>query len=924
MKKLLLGLVLSGVAVTSLAATKVNAEENFSYKQDFNYTEDVINRNNYNIIAPTDVSKLALVDDVNEDYIRYSYATNDSTGLLRFRGNSSTPLYDDTADTVLKTRFRISSLSSGLNLKTWFGSNTNVGGGTYTWLGFGSDGTVTANPGGGLTVSGITPEVNKWYEFTLVIDNNDGVGTDVYYGYLDGKLIYTKTSNAAHDYIGKFYELQFEVPSNNSEGTIDLDYMYFGEYNGGVATAPAAKTVTVGDQFDLVPSVTPNDSNYDLSIDDSWTPSFDKEDVLTYDTENNKFEAVGPGTVDVTFNFNDPMIEAVKTTVTVEAGAQEILVEGIELKEFENNTITLVKGETYDLNKLFRVTNPAATDKTLDYVKDSSGKYTLEGSTLTAVALGEGNLVVNSHDAGDATLSVKVKVVDGAYIGTPQVGTKFDEAGATATNNGINYQTGSYNNRPYSKVSVVEDDTFGPTYAFEGQAQAASNVLAWIDGSKLTENKNYVLTAYAKLSGNVSGSPRVDLKIDGYKLTENEEGQVGYSYNSLLHEEIRVEMKSNTNPNGLVAEQWCKIEAPLINFDASRVEGLKIELVSWNTANGMTTYVTHPQLVVTDEEAPLKGVEVTCGEVTLSNVEANAPETTLTAAGANAQINTLPVPSVAELGTVTYESTKPEVATVDATGKITAVANGETVIKVTANNSTYYLKVTVAIEKHIESIEIEDENVTLTTDDKTFNVSLTLNPVDYTSTINVVAADPTIVSVSNASIVGGKLYITPLKAGTTTITLTSEDNPEVKLTINVTVTEKATEPEEPENKPCTGITLDKTSVTLNVGDTHTIKATLTPNDTTDKVTYTSSDANVVNVDATGKVTAKAKGTATITVKCGDKEATLTVTVNEAPVTSPDDNSNAGLIWGIVGGVLAAVVIAGVVTFVVLKKKRSNK
>lgn len=922
MKKLLLGLALGGLTLTSLAAANVNAEENFEYKQDFNYKTDAIVISDYNIIAPTDGSKLSLVDDENEDYIRYTMQSTDLTqnSLLRFRGGSASPLYVNENDTVFKTRFRVSSLDSNTSLKTWFATGQNVGGGTYTWLQFRSDGVVTANPGGSLTTSAKV-EANTWYEFTLVIDNNDGLGTDYYYGYLDGELIYSAKSNKAHDYIGNFYELQFETAvdaSATNPRTVDVDYMYFGDYNGGTATAPAAKTVKVSDEFDLMPTVTPNSAEYDLSVNADWTPSFSQEDVLTYNAETKKFTAVGQGTVDVTFNFNDPMIASVKTTVTVEAGEEEIKVEGIELEGFANNTIDLVVGESYDLTKLFKVTNPSATNKVFTY-QASGNNYTLEGNTIKATQVGESSLTVNATDGGGATLTAKVNVVSGTYVGAPTVGTEFASAGATATAGDITYQTGQYSGHTYSKVSVVDDSLYGPTFAFEGSSGAASNVLAWIDDSKLEANKNYVLTVYAKLSGRISGNSRVDLKIDGYTEVTNENGTTGYSYNSIFHKDIMVKSQNFT------ADEWLKIEAPLINFDSARLDGLKIELVSWNTADEMTTYISHPSLVVTNEAATLDGIEATVGDVALVNVEAEAESITLTSVGATSQVNVLPIPTVADLGQVSYESSDEGVATISNTGLITAVDDGETTIKVTTAKGNYYVVVNVAIVRPLESIEVENENVTLTTDDKTFNVTLTLTPVDYTSAITVVAADPTIVNVSNESIVNGKLYISPLKAGTTTITLTSADNPEVKLTITVTVTEASPEEPEPEDKPCTGITLDKTSVTLNVGDTHTIKATLTPADTTDEVTYTSSDTKVASVDANGKVTAVAEGTATITVKCGDKTATLTVTVNAVnPAPSPDDNSNAGLIWGIVGGVIAVAVVAGVVTFVVLKKKRSNK
>ena len=67
--------------------------------------------------------------------------------------------------------------------------------------------------------------------------------------------------------------------------------------------------------------------------------------------------------------------------------------------------------------------------------------------------------------------------------------------------------------------------------------------------------------------------------------------------------------------------------------------------------------------------------------------------------------------------------------------------------------------------------------------------------------------------------------------------------------------------------------------TLTEGESLTLTATVAPEDATDKtVTWSSSDKGVATVDNNGKVTAVAAGTAIITAKAGDKEATCVVTV----------------------------------------------
>jgi len=79
----------------------------------------------------------------------------------------------------------------------------------------------------------------------------------------------------------------------------------------------------------------------------------------------------------------------------------------------------------------------------------------------------------------------------------------------------------------------------------------------------------------------------------------------------------------------------------------------------------------------------------------------------------------------------------------------------------------------------------------------------------------------------------------------------------------------------------TGITLSQAEATLTEGESLTLTATVAPDNATDKaVTWSSSNAAVATVDDNGKVTAVAEGTATITAKAGDKEATCVVTVEK--------------------------------------------
>ena len=77
----------------------------------------------------------------------------------------------------------------------------------------------------------------------------------------------------------------------------------------------------------------------------------------------------------------------------------------------------------------------------------------------------------------------------------------------------------------------------------------------------------------------------------------------------------------------------------------------------------------------------------------------------------------------------------------------------------------------------------------------------------------------------------------------------------------------------------TGVSLNKASMSLTEGGSESLTAKVTPDNASNKsVSWKSSDASVASVDNSGKVTAVKAGTATITAKCGDKEATCAITV----------------------------------------------
>ena len=190
-------------------------------------------------------------------------------------------------------------------------------------------------------------------------------------------------------------------------------------------------------------------------------------------------------------------------------------------------------------------------------------------------------------------------------------------------------------------------------------------------------------------------------------------------------------------------------------------------------------------------------------------------------------------------------------------------------------NSVIYKVTSVSLNKNNLTLDVgKSETLTATiTPSNATNQNVTWESSDSNG---IVTISPDTADSKNAT-------ITATGAGTTTIKATVDGK-----SAECSVTVKA-----PTTIPVTGVSLNKASTTLTVGDTETLTATVAPEDATNKaVTWSSNDSTVATVDESGKVTAVAPGEATITVTTedGSKTATCTVIVHTATTITTQPQS----------------------------------
>ena len=223
-------------------------------------------------------------------------------------------------------------------------------------------------------------------------------------------------------------------------------------------------------------------------------------------------------------------------------------------------------------------------------------------------------------------------------------------------------------------------------------------------------------------------------------------------------------------------------------------------------------------------------------------------------------------PSNATNKKVIWTSTDGSIASVD-NGRVTALKPGNTTIRAKSDDGgkTATCQVTVKAKVYnVENVSLDKTNITLTEGDSK-TLTATVYPDNATNkNVSWSSSDESVAAVSNGT-------VTALKAGTATITVTTEDGGKT-ATCQVIVNARIYNVE--------SVSLDKTNITLPEGDSETLIATVYPDNATNKnVSWKSSNTSVATVN-NGVVTAIKAGTATITVttKDGGKTATCQVTV----------------------------------------------
>lgn len=218
--------------------------------------------------------------------------------------------------------------------------------------------------------------------------------------------------------------------------------------------------------------------------------------------------------------------------------------------------------------------------------------------------------------------------------------------------------------------------------------------------------------------------------------------------------------------------------------------------------------------------------------------------------------------------TVEWTSSDESVATVDATGMVVAVSAGEADITASVTDSEMSAVCKVTVKVAAKDITVPDNLDVKLNDGNETTVEATVSPADATDVkVSYASTDEAVATVDK----DGRVQV--LQPGECDITTTLMQDGE-KVTEKTTHVKAFYEVE--------SITLDSNEGKLTVGKSHTIKATVAPEEVAAETTieWSSSNEKVATVDSNGKVTAVSSGNATITATAGEESANYEVTVEQ--------------------------------------------
>ncbi len=586
---------------------------------------------------------------------------------------------------------------------------------------------------------------------------------------------------------------------------------------------------SVGDTLYLETTATPEDASYPVVL---WSSS--DEDVVTVDY---KGRVIGVGYGEATITARSKMHQNIFTTYTVKVPAPAVKPTAIA---FEESSYEVTVGETATIIPTFSPTG--VTETGLTWTSSDPTKATVSSSgVVTGIAPGNVTITATSTAVSSVKKTVTVTVKDVSVTAVT-----VDESEVALELGDSKVVTATVAPAAVSQdVIAISSDEDVATVSVSGSTITISSV--GVGSATITVKSKADETITTTIAVTVTGVSVTGVTISGTETTV----QVGKTIS-------------------LTAAVAPAAAAQTVTWTSSDA---KIATVTGGVVTGVATGKVTIKAASTEDATKFDEYEVTVTAVPVATITIT-PATKTLSVGEETELAVSVKPDNAGDKTVTWSSSDETVATVDATGTVTAVKAGSCTISATANDGSAVVgECAITVEDVLPTSITMATELGFTLGDAAQTLVPTIAPANATNkSVTWKSSDETV-----ATVVDG--VVTPVGVGECTITATSVAAGTVKAECAVSVVASTVAVE--------GVSLDATA-TVYFGKTTTLTATIAPTNATNKsVTWKSSDETVATVDANGVVTGVKVGSATITVTTvdGAKTATCAVSVEHIAIES---------------------------------------
>ena len=683
---------------------------------------------------------------------------------------------------------------------------------------------------------------------------------------------------------------------NNKTATITVTVTSSKVYPTNIKLNAYSKAIYVGDIFDLVATLEPNNTT-ENSV--TWTSSNPKVATVV----NGRVKGISAGTAVITAKTVNGKTAQSKITVSVKT----VNPTGIKLN---TNSLKIGKGKSARLVATIEPSN--ATNKTIRWSSSNTSVAKVVNGTVTGVNTGTATITAETVNGIKASATVKVvsTSIDPTSITVkPTVGTIYigrtttltatvlptnttdktvtwissNTKIATVNNKGVVTGVGAgkvvitartNNGKTATSTITVVKQTINPTGIKVSPTSNSINIgdIYYVAATVLPSNATNKTVTWTSSNAKVATVDKQGLVTGIGVGTANITAKTS---NGKTATSTVTVVKKTINPTGIslnITNKSIYKGSSFVLTTTIKPSNATNKSVTWSSSNekvavvknGTVTGKGNGTATITAKTSNGKTatckVTVTTKVVNPTGISLNATTVKLGVDKSATLVATI-TPSNATDKTIKWSSSNSKVVKVS-NGKITGLKAGTAVITAaTSNNLTATATVTV-VAKSVEPTGIK-LNATSKTINKGVNTTLvaTVEPANATDkTVIWSSSNTAIATVSNGKVTG-------IKAGTATITAKTSNGKTATAKIKVVVNP-------------TGISINKTSATIYKGHSVTLTATVLPSDATNKnVTWTSSNTSIATV-ANGKVSGLKAGKVTITAKTSNgKTATATITVS---------------------------------------------